>query len=98
MALHEFYSSSAATSRDDPHTAPLFSNSVLARTSTPRMTVVSRLLALVLAALLIAATLLGAGYWSYRQMQPRPLFAQVSASEPAAAPAATVGGAPDRQR
>ena len=98
MALREFYSLSAAASRDDPHTAPLFSNSVLARTSAPRMTAVSRLLTWVLAALLIAATLLGAGYWGYRQMQPRPLFAPVSASELAAAPAAAVGGAPDRQR
>jgi hypothetical protein len=59
-------------------------NSVLDRTSRPPMTRVSRLLAWVLAGLLAAAAVLGAGYWGYRQMQPTPLFTSDSTSPHAA--------------
>lgn len=87
MTLREFYSSSATPSRADPRPAPLFDNSVLARTSSPRMTPVSRWLAWILAALVAAAIILAAGYWGYRQVQPRPLFTPAAASERADIPA-----------
>jgi len=53
------------------------------------MTTVGRLLVWVLAGVLAAAAILAAGYWGFRQLQPRPLFTPPTASEPAA---------PDRQR
>jgi hypothetical protein len=98
MTIRGFESASAGTGHDEPAAAPLFSNSVLARTSRPPMTRVSRLLTWVLAGLLAAAAILAAGYWGYRQMQPTPLFTPASASaEHIAAPAATPGGASERQ-
>jgi hypothetical protein len=44
------------------------------------MTPVSRLLTWVFVGLVLAAAMLAAGYWGYRQMQPRPLFTPASAS------------------
>jgi len=94
MTIREFEPASASTSYDEPATAPLFNNSVLARTSRPPMTPVSRLLTWVFVGLVLAAAMLAAGYWGYRQMQPRPLFTPASASAaPAAAPAAAANGA-----
>ena len=98
MTIRELESASASTSHDQPATAPLFNNSVLARTSRPPMTPVSRWLAWVFAGLLAAAAVLAAGYWGSRQMQPSPLFTPASASaEHAAAPPAGLGGAPEPQ-
>jgi hypothetical protein len=62
------------------------------------MTRVSLLLTWVLTGLLAAAVVLCAGYWGYRQMQPRPLFAPSSASaERAPFPPASAGGASGRR-
>ena len=98
MTIREFEPASASTSYDEPPTAPLFNNSVLARTSRPPMTPVSRLLTWVFVGLVLAAAMLAAGYWGYRQMQPRPLFAPSRASaERAAFPPASAGGASGRR-
>jgi hypothetical protein len=80
MTIRDFDSASASMSHDEPAAAPLFNNSVLARTSKPPMTRVSWLLTWVLVALLAVATILAAGYWGYRQAQPTPLFTPASAS------------------
>jgi hypothetical protein len=97
MTIREFEPASASTSHDEPAAAPMFNNSVLARTSRPPMTRVSRLLTWVLAGLFAAAAVFAAAYWGYRQVQPRPLFTPASAStEPAAVPAASAGGASGR--
>jgi hypothetical protein len=99
MTVREFETASASTSHDKPSATPLFDNSVLARTSRPPMTRVTRLLAWVLAGLVVAAAALAAGYWGYRQIQPRPLFTPATAiAEHAAVPPANSGGAPERQR
>jgi hypothetical protein len=80
MTIREFESASANARHDEPAAAPLLNNSVLARISRPPMTRVSWLLTWVLVALLALATVLAAGYWSYRQMQPSPLFTPANAS------------------
>lgn len=99
MTIRKFAPVPARTSHGEPATAPLFNNAVLARTSRPPMTKISSLFAWVLAGLLAAAAVLAVGYWSYRQMQPRPLFTPASASAahgPApAAPASGASGSPD---
>jgi hypothetical protein len=97
MTIREFEPASASRGHDAPPTTPLFNNSVLARTSRPPMTRVSRLLTWVLIGLLAAAAVLAAGYWGHRQTRPRPLFTSASASvDRAAGPAAAAGGAPAR--
>jgi hypothetical protein len=99
MTIRQFEPTSSSGSHDEPAGAPLFNNPVLARTSRPPTTRVSRLLTWVLIGLLAAAAILAAGYWGYRQMQPSPLFAPVSASAEQAAtpPQASANGAPERR-
>jgi len=98
MTIREFEPASPSRDHDEPAAAPLFNNSVLARTPRPPTTRVTRLLAWVLAGLVVAAAVLAAGYGGYRQMQPRPLFTPASASaEHALVPTATAGGASGRR-
>lgn len=92
MTIREFDPVSAIAVRDEPTNAPVFNNSVLDRAPTPPMTRLARLLGWILAALLAAAACLAVAYWSYRLVQPSPLFAPASASaERAAGPAAAAG-------
>jgi hypothetical protein len=98
MTIRQFEPTSASKSHDERVAAPMFNNSVLARTSKPSMTRVSRLLTWVLIGLLLAAAVLAAGYWGYQQVQPDPLFAPASTSaEKAPHPSANAGGAPGRR-
>ena len=96
MTIREFEPTSASTSHNKPTSDPLLNNSVLARTSKPSMTRVSRWLTWVLAGLLAAAALLAAGYWGYQQAQPSPLFAPASASAGQATSSADAAGEKSR--
>ena len=96
MTVREFQPTSTRGSHDEPATAALLNNSVLARTSKPSMTRFSRLLTWILLGLLAAAAVLSAGYWAYRQMQPSPLFAPASASAGQATSSADAAGEKSR--
>jgi hypothetical protein len=97
MAIHDLEPASASPGHDEAAAVPMLSNSVLARTYRPPGA--NRLLTGFLAGLFAAAAVIATGYWAYRQVQPGPLFAPASASpEYTAVPAATAGGAPERQQ